>query len=67
MNEEYVVGLLRVSLAEYLKDVKCGLGRAFAQGNDENVIALIKDIQVAEELLRAPDMETVRRVVKALK
>lgn len=68
MNEEYVVGLIRVSIAEYLKELKSNLGRACVSDmSAEYLTELIKDIQVAEEALRSPDMELVKSVVKAMK
>ena len=53
MNEEYVVGLLRVSLAETLKV--------------ETSVQIIKSIHNTEEALRSPDMEIVKCVVKELR
>ena len=67
MNEEYVVGLIRVSLAEVLKLQKTALGDAFRFRDMDSTVQLIKDIQATEEELRAPDMELVKSVVKALR
>lgn len=68
MNEEYVVGLIRVSIAEYLKELKSGLGRACVSDmSAEYLSELIKAIHDAEESLRAPDMEIVKDIVKELR